>query len=295
MDILIALLALAALVAAILGLIKPGLVLPFFAPEKRSRIKAFGLYAAVFIVCALLMPSTTPKDESDTYLAQLKEEAIQAEQKTTQRPKVQVTKASKEQIAAARENVRGLLSQLIGFKGDTVFHQRGFGAGNPYAHKWLKAVKAASSQVTLKKGYPIELAASTGYLLQLGMEYMRTKGNENNSTRTFRQYVEEGLTPPAKPVEATTPTGPKKLLGKWKSTWGFSHTVEIVRQGEAATVKISYEDGSSGIEQYVAEDKSGQIKLTRVGDTFGEYYVINKRGELEYWSKTGNYYIAPKI
>ena len=79
MYILLTLISLAALVAALLGLIKPGLALPFLAPEKRTRIKAFGIYAAVFILCVVTLPAFAPKDESDEYLAQLKEESKQAD------------------------------------------------------------------------------------------------------------------------------------------------------------------------------------------------------------------------
>jgi hypothetical protein len=85
MYILVTLLSFIALVAAVLGLFKPGLVVPFLAPEKRTRLKAFGLYAAVFILCVLLLPVFAPKDESDAYLAQLKEEAKQSEAEYTKK------------------------------------------------------------------------------------------------------------------------------------------------------------------------------------------------------------------
>ncbi|WP_338669756.1 hypothetical protein [Pseudodesulfovibrio methanolicus] len=80
MQILLSLVCLAALLAAILGLIKPAMVLFFVKPEKQTRLKAFGLYAGVFILGVLLLPAVTKPDASDKYLAQLKEEAKQAEQ-----------------------------------------------------------------------------------------------------------------------------------------------------------------------------------------------------------------------
>ena len=292
MQIILSLVSLAALIGAILGLIKPDLALFFLPSEKQTRFKAFGLYIGLLIVCILILPTT--EQAPDEPISTLETKNVQVE-KQNEISKVEISKISSEQILAAREAVRSLLNQLIKFKGDNVFHEKGFGEGNPLAHKWMKAVNAASSRISFQKGYPIELAASPAYLLELGMEYMRTKGKENNSTRIFRQYVDEGLTPPPAPVAAVAPSGSKERLGKWESTWGYNHTKEIVRQGGAATIKSTYGDGSSGIEQYIAEDKDGQIKLTRVGDVFGEYYIINKRGELEYWSKTENYYIAPKM
>jgi len=70
METLLVLIALAALVAIVLGLIKPGLVLPFLTPEKRSRLKAFGLYAIVFVLSLILLPIVSDKDEVDTSFTQ---------------------------------------------------------------------------------------------------------------------------------------------------------------------------------------------------------------------------------
>jgi len=193
MQILLSLVCLAALLAAILGLIKPAMVLFFVKPEKQTRLKAFGLYAGVFVLGILLLPTVTKPDTSDKYLAQLKEDAKQTEQAQTQPPKTEMKKATPEQIAADRETVRGLYSQLMQFKDDTEFHQKGFGAGLPYAHKWLQNVKEVDSRMSLKKGYSLALASSAGYLQQLGKEYIRSHGQENQQTRDFRKFVEEGL------------------------------------------------------------------------------------------------------
>lgn len=194
MSMLLSFLLLAALVAAILGLIKPGLVLPFLASKHRTRPKAFGLYAAVVVLCALLLPAVAPKNEADVYLAQLKEEAKEAEKmKSTATASPAIAKASAEQISADRETVRNLYAQLMQFKDDPKFHQFGFGAGLPYAHQWLQNVKEVDSHMSLKKGYSLSLASSAGYLQQLGMEYMRSSGQENQLTHDFRGFVEEGL------------------------------------------------------------------------------------------------------
>lgn len=90
MQALLSLVVLVALVAAILGLIKPGLVLFFLPPDKQTRLKAFGLYAAVFILCVFLVPMVSQPDNddpADAYLDQLKEEAAQAERDTPQSAK----------------------------------------------------------------------------------------------------------------------------------------------------------------------------------------------------------------
>jgi len=194
MVVFLSLLLVLVLAAAVLGLIKPALVLPFLAPEKRTRPKAFGLYAALFVLGIFALPAVAPKDDADVYIAQLKEEGKQAEKaRPASAPQPAVQKASAEQIVADRETVRKLYAQLLRFKGDAKFHELGFGAGLPYAHQWLQSVKEVDSHMSLKKGYSLPLASSAGYLRQLGMEYMRNGGQETAQTRDVKQFVEEGL------------------------------------------------------------------------------------------------------
>ncbi|WP_419787233.1 hypothetical protein [Pseudodesulfovibrio sp.] len=82
MTVLLSLLLLIALVGIVLGLIKPGLALPFLAPEKRTRTKAFSLYAALLVFGVFALPAVAPKDDADVYIAQLKKEGKQAEKET---------------------------------------------------------------------------------------------------------------------------------------------------------------------------------------------------------------------
>jgi hypothetical protein len=192
MHILLTLVSLAALVASVLGLFKPKLVLPFLAPEKRTRIKAFGLYAIVFVVAVSLIPAVSPSTESDKYLTQLKDEAKQTEQMNTT-PTTPASPAAIPSVAEGREALRNLLDMLMQFKNDPEFHQMGFGAGLPYTHHWLSMVKELDDQMTTANGFPVALATTPGYLRQLGMEYMRSQGQENQLTRDFRQFIEEGL------------------------------------------------------------------------------------------------------
>ncbi|AMK10869.1 hypothetical protein [Pseudodesulfovibrio indicus] len=198
MQALLSLVVLIALVAAILGLFKPGLVLFFLPPEKRTRLKAFGLYAAVFVLCAFLLPMVSEPDKSDSYLAQLETEAQQAQAgraPTTETAKAATTKTGFDPMQH-EENIEALgmlLDSLTAFKGDPEFHKLGFGANLPYTHTWLNSVKDLGKIMTTENGYTLAQASAPGYLRQLGMEYMRSAGRENQYTRDFRKFVEEGL------------------------------------------------------------------------------------------------------
>jgi len=190
MDIVVVLLALIALVAAVVGLVKPDWALFFMQADKRSRPKAFGLYSIMFIACIFILPAiadTSGDDEGDVYVAQLQEEAKQAVKE------FKIVKSSPEQIAADREEIRLLYTSLMQFKDEPEFHEKGFGIGLNYTNEWLEDVKRVDSRMSVKKGYPLALAASAGYLRQLGSEYIASKGHENQLTRDFRKFVEEGL------------------------------------------------------------------------------------------------------
>jgi|GEM_PF-2524564 len=185
--------------AALVGAILPRFVLPFFPREKRTRIRALGIYLPAMIIFFILGTAFAPKDEADVYLDQLKAEAEIADKEYAPRRAEAakqapvIVKHSPERIAASREAVRELYAQLMAFKDDPVFHQKGFGTGLPYTHSWLQRVQQVDGEMSIKKGYSLNLASSAGYLRQLGMEYMRSHGQENQYTRTFRGYVEEGL------------------------------------------------------------------------------------------------------
>jgi hypothetical protein len=199
MHVIFILLAMFAFGSLILGLFAPRLVLPYLSPEKRTRLRAVGIYLASTVSFFALGAAVTPKDKGDAYLDQLKAEAAVADQEYAERRADPARKApaivkhSPERIAANQEAVRELYVKLKAFKDDPAFHETGFGAGLPYAHQWLQRVNTLDGEMSVKNGYPPALASSAGYLRQLGMEYMRSRGGENQTTRDFRTFVEEGL------------------------------------------------------------------------------------------------------
>lgn len=296
MQVLLALIGLIALVGLVIGVIIPKWGLFFLSSERRTRGKAVSVYLIVLFFAFTGIGIIEP-DANTEYDDDLTQKADQSKSDSTERlPLSTMTqKATQEQIENDRAQVRELLAELDNFKSNTKFHAYGYGAGFPYGHEWQKTVKALGATMSLEKGHSLALASSTSYLWELGHEYMNTKGRENKTTKTMRMYIEEGINPAPSPVKALEGHGEKEFLGKWASTWGISHQQEFIRQGDAATCISRFEDGSSSSDDYVAEDVAKGIKLTRVGDTFGEYYIINKQGELEYWSKIEKYYTAKPV
>ena len=76
--------------------------------------------------------------------------------------------------APAGDEFTTLYKELLAFKGKKDFHAQGFGAGGPYS-SWLVRVNAAG----------------LGDLRQMGMDYMRSKGQETEYTLYVKK--EKGL------------------------------------------------------------------------------------------------------
>lgn len=84
-----------------------------------------------------------------------------------------------------------LLEDLITFKDDPAFHYYGFGGGGPYK-EWLNAARElarspAGKEILLTRGFAL------GDLQMLGLEYMKSTGNETEYSRWARSRITEGL------------------------------------------------------------------------------------------------------
>jgi len=89
---------------------------------------------------------------------------------------------------AGNPELKKLYYELMEFKGDAEFHRVGFGTCCKYK-KWQLKVEALRNNKTLKMIDKI----AVGDLLMLGLEYMRTKGKENDYTKFARESIAESL------------------------------------------------------------------------------------------------------
>lgn len=80
------------------------------------------------------------------------------------------------------------LAELDAFKFDPRFRQYGFGAGGPFK-EWLNAVqsKRNAQEFTLME------RVAVGDLLNLGMEYLKTNGRENEFSRFAREQIDASI------------------------------------------------------------------------------------------------------
>ena len=70
----------------------------------------------------------------------------------------------------------------------------------------------------------------------------------------------------------------------------------LYRLNEKLMLRSVYSDGSSGKREMVSKEQGKDLLLEeKLGNDFGEYFVVNSSGNLEFWSENGNYYTASKF
>ncbi|OOE34669.1 hypothetical protein BZG04_11085 [Salinivibrio kushneri] len=86
-----------------------------------------------------------------------------------------------------------------------------------------------------------------------------------------------------------------EVLGSWMANWGYEYKITAYKKGDQTYIRSVFGDGSSSDEIYERYESEKGIKLQdEGGKKRGEYFIINHKGDLEFWSKNGNYYTAPK-
>lgn len=115
-------------------------------------------------------------------------EVIPTEEGEPPRPSDATTPNNQEpsHTVAGREFLQTKLAELDSFKSDPKFHELGFGVGGPF-NAWLKSVEAKRGSTEFSRSERI----AVGDLQQLGLEYMKTKGRENDYTRWAREQITE--------------------------------------------------------------------------------------------------------
>lgn len=85
-----------------------------------------------------------------------------------------------------------------------------------------------------------------------------------------------------------------EVLGTWMSTWAIESKMVGYRKDGKVFISSTYTDGSSSTKEYVEKLINGKIALEDAeGSDFGEYFVVNTQGGLEFWGpEEGNYYTA---
>lgn len=130
------------------------------------------------------------KQESEEQKAVNEESSSEADTLSKEEEKAKKEAEEKRKIEARKKTLEtkkkccDLLFELLQFKGKSDFAVYGFGTGGPY-NAWLRKAEELRNSTNFRRDdIPFEVAAAPGVILQLGMEYVTTKGKESEYTRT---------------------------------------------------------------------------------------------------------------
>jgi len=88
------------------------------------------------------------------------------------------------------------------------------------------------------------------------------------------------------------------IFGSWLDNYSPISEINIVGYKKKGKVffKSIFSDGSTNIDKYVEKQFKGKkiLELAK-GNKFKEYYVVNEKGELEFWGSNGKFYTAKPI
>lgn len=90
---------------------------------------------------------------------------------------------------------------------------------------------------------------------------------------------------------------PRNVVGVWKHDGMGLQVVTIYRENAKLYLEAKYKDGSGGHSKEMVEARSANgTKLTEKGDTtYGEYYILDKKGDLRIYDYDGIIFKYKKI
>lgn len=82
------------------------------------------------------------------------------------------------------------------------------------------------------------------------------------------------------------------VIGSWMVNQGLEYRMTAYNKDGKTYLQSMYSDGTSSDDLYMLTETDKGTKLEEEGNEFGEYFIINSEGKLEFWSDNGNYYTA---
>lgn len=98
-----------------------------------------------------------------------------------------------------------------------------------------------------------------------------------------------------KKLNAATVHG-KKILGKWRDNRPMAEmTLILFKEAGKPVMKLVFKDGSSMEEKLKASKAHGLIKYQSIEDIHGEYYILEKNGNLGLYGPNGKFSEAKRV
>ena len=95
--------------------------------------------------------------------------------------------------AVEQQELRRFLDELQAMRPSKEFHEFGFSAANQTADDWKQRVEAWRSRIEKDDDIAFEVRTAPGYLLLLGLEWMRKKGAMTDDAKFYVKMLNEAL------------------------------------------------------------------------------------------------------
>ena len=264
----------------------------------KKAIVAAGLSAGVLAVVACQAPEPTPTPNPSPTVAPTATATPHPTLSTTCSEPVDPgatallleLQSCRPDISPETKELIRLYVELQSFKDNPEFHQVGFGACCEFS-SWKEEVGtlADSAGVTTIR----EIGISPGDLLSFSLDYFQNAGQPTQLIRD----VEADLRAKAREtmglvVSRPMPTADSALgtetIGEWEHVYiGFGKaTIVILSVAGQLRMETTFSDGSK-LNQSLVEGKSSVGRRFDLDDGSGEYFVINRQGDLQIWDRQG--------
>jgi len=189
-----------------------------------------------------------------------------------------------------------LYNELLSFKSSDDFAEYGFGQGGNY-YQWLERVNKLENNPKAKL-LSKNKGLLAGELLQLGLEYTKTKGDENEITLFFNKAFEKSLYTSKEPNDRVTKVVQSNadiLISKWVPEAPYNTltlSVELYQtKNDNHYLKNSFSDGTQSIKSLSIVEKNRQT-IYEYDNNHGEYYILNPNGNITLHDDFGEGYVC---
>jgi hypothetical protein len=95
-------------------------------------------------------------------------------------------------------------------------------------------------------------------------------------------------------MQATSLNEEGTIVGHWVVTNGYNCKMTVSILSGKYFIKTVFADGSSQKDEYKLTKENSKLRLEKPNE-FGEYFLIDLNGNLEFWDKDGKFYTATKL
>ena len=183
-----------------------------------------------------------------------------------------------------------LFIELQEFKTDPEFHQVGFGICCRF-NLWSRAVESLADRAGFNTFE--EVGIVPGSLVTLGLDYVRSAGQPTEYTDSVEidlKYAAKnimGLISPS-PIPTADAALGTEIVGQWRDHIfaGSENRVVIINESGQLRKEHIFDDGQKLTDSLI-EVQSSKGRRFDNANGLGEYFIIDRQGNLEMWDRYG--------